>query len=231
MKKSFICLVLTAFMAVSSLPRTAFAETAESNAEAAAEGTEIKQGAVFTIYEDVAEDAWYYGAAYYLKDKAVMKGTDITKFSPDEYVTRGMLAQIINNIDGKKDKVYWSYLDVDENAWYADSVAWCSETGLMKGYGNNLFGPEDNITREQLVFTLYNYAKYKELGNLETTGIQLLDYSDYMSVSGYAGGAMQWALINGIIKGKDNKMLDPQGNATRAEVAQVVKNFMIFYNL
>ena len=52
-----------------------------------------------------------------------------------------------------------------------------------------------------------------------------------MSVSGYAGGAMQWALINGIIKGKDDKMLDPQGNATRAEVAQVVKNFMIFYNL
>ena len=101
----------------------------------------------------------------------------------------------------------------------------------MKGYGNNLFGPEDNITREQLVFTLYNYAKYKGFGNLETTGVQLLDYSDYMSVRGYAGGAMQWALINGIIKGKDDKMLDPQGNATRAEVAQVVKNFMIFYNL
>ena len=107
MKKSFICLVLTAFMAVSSLPKTAFAKTAESNAEAAAEDTEIKQGEVFMIYEDIAEDAWYYGAAYYLKDKAVMKGTDITSFSPNEYVTRGMLAQIINNIDGKKNKVYW----------------------------------------------------------------------------------------------------------------------------
>ena len=101
----------------------------------------------------------------------------------------------------------------------------------MKGYGGGLFGPDDYVTREQLVSILYNYAKYKNFGNMETNGIELLAYKDYADVSGYAGGPMQWALKNQIISGKDGNKLDPKGIASRAEIAQIIRNFMVFYNL
>lgn len=101
----------------------------------------------------------------------------------------------------------------------------------MKGYGGGYFGPDDSITREQLVSILYRYAQYRNFSNLETTGVELLEYNDYASISGYAGGPMQWALKNSIISGKENNMLDPQGIATRAEIAQIIRNFMVFYNL
>ena len=136
-----------------------------------------------------------------------------------------------SDVENDPRKVYWSYFDVKEDAWYADAVAWCSETGIMKGYGEGLFGPDDYVTREQLVSILYNYAKYKNFGNMETNGIELLAYKDYADVSGYAGGPMQWALKNQIISGKDGNKLDPKGIASRAEIAQIIRNFMVFYNL
>jgi len=230
MKKMIVGIIVSAIMAVSSV--NVFAEVAanETTEGISESSVGIESETTFGKFKDVSNDKWYYTAADYVSGKNIMTGTAYGYFSPDLYATRGTLAQIIKNINGESDKVYWSYLDVDENSWYANAIAWCSDAGVMKGYGGGYFGPDDNITREQLVFTLYRYAVYKNFPNLDTTGIELLDYNDYKSVSGYAGGAMQWALKYGIISGKDNKMLDPKGYATRAEVAQVIKNFMIFYN-
>lgn len=244
MKKKIIGILVSAVMAVSSVSAYAadLADTADTtgavNAVSTADAVNetdtssagIESETTYGKYIDVGSDKWYYEAADYVSDKNVMNGTSYGYFSPDLYATRGTLAQIIKNMNGESDKVYWSYLDVKENAWYENAIAWCSDAGVMKGYGGGYFGPDDNITREQLVFTLYRYAVYKGFPDLDTTGIELLDYCDYKSVSGYAGGAMQWALKYGIISGKENKTLDPKGYATRAEVAQVVKNFMIFYN-
>ena len=142
-----------------------------------------------------------------------------------------MTAVILNNIEGKTEKVYWAYLDVEENAWYADSVAWCSENSIINGYGNGYFGPEDEVTREQLVSILYRYAQFKNLDSLETTGVELLEYEDYADISGYAGDPMQWALKIGIISGTDGNTLSPKAVAHRAEIAQIIKNFMEFYKL
>lgn len=182
-------------------------------------------------FNDVDKDAWYAEAVNFVVTRGVMSGISENTFSPDAQATRGTIALIIKNIDGTSEKVYWSYLDVPEDAWYADAVAWCSETNIMKGYGGGYFGPDDSITREQLVSILYRYAQYRNFSNLETTGIELLEYNDYANISGYAGGPMQWALKNSIISGKENNMLDPQGIATRAEIAQIIRNFMVFYNL
>ena len=182
-------------------------------------------------FNDVDKDAWYAEAVNFVVTRGVMSGISENTFSPDAQATRGTIALIIKNIDGTSEKVYWSYLDVPEDAWYADAVAWCSETNIMKGYGGGYFGPDDSITREQLVSILYRYAQYRNFSNLETTGVELLEYNDYASISGYAGGPMQWALKNSIISGKENNMLDPQGIATRAEIAQIIRNFMVFYNL
>lgn len=182
-------------------------------------------------FNDVDKDAWYAEAVNFVVTRGVMSGISENTFSPDAQATRGTIALIIKNIDGTSEKVYWSYLDVPEDAWYADAVAWCSETNIMKGYGGGYFGPDDSITREQLVSILYRYAQYRNFSNLETTGVELLEYNDYANISGYAGGPMQWALKNSIISGKENNMLDPQGIATRAEIAQIIRNFMVFYNL
>lgn len=252
MKKKIIGILVSAVMAVSSVNALA-ADTADtpdtvdtgntvSTADEKineADGTEetetssagIESETTNDRYKDVTSDKWYYDAADYVSDKNVMSGTAYGYFSPDLYATRGTLAQIIKNMYGESGKVYWSYLDVKEGTWYENAIAWCSDAGVMKGYGGGYFGPDDYITREQLVFTLYQYASYKGFDNLDTAGIELLDYSDYKNVSGYAGGAMQWALKNGLLYGKENKTLDPKGNATRAEVAQVLKNFMTFYKI
>ncbi|MEA4972187.1 MAG: S-layer homology domain-containing protein [Candidatus Metalachnospira sp.] len=235
MKKKIIGIIVSAVMAISSAPVYAADETGMTDVTNATKATDADSAGIMSAvtygkYNDVGNDKWYYNAVEYVSDKNIMVGTSYGYFSPNLYATRGTLAQIIKNLNGESDKIYWSYLDVKENSWYADAIAWCSDAGVMKGYGGGYFGPDDNITREQLVFTLYRFAVYKSLPNLETTGIELLDFSDYKKVSGYAGGAMQWALKNGIIAGKDNKMLDPQGNATRAEIAQMIKNFMIYAN-
>lgn len=246
MKKKIFVAILIFTMTVTSF--TAIAEkidsenkentiteenTEENKDEVTEENTETDNAETEeeSKFSDVENDAWYFDSVNFVTERGIMSGTSDTEFSPNDSATRGMIALIMKNIENDPRKVYWSYFDVKEDAWYADAVAWCSETGIMKGYGEGLFGPDDYVTREQLVSILYNYAKYKNYGNMETNGIELLAYKDYADVSGYAGGPMQWALKNQIISGKDGNKLDPKGIASRAEIAQIIRNFMVFYNL
>ena len=130
-------------------------EPSESDAEPSEEGA----------FSDVEADIWYADAVDFVTSRGIMSGTSETTFSPDAPATRGMVALIIKNINGTDEKVYWSYLDVPEDAWYADAVAWCSDKDIMEGYGNGYFGPNDSITREQLVSILYRYAQ--SLSNIQ----------------------------------------------------------------
>ena len=244
MKKKIFAATLIFIMTVTSFTATAQETDSENTADIITENNEEKAESTENAenlseetvdktdeqiqpgFSDVKSDDWYADAVNFVTERGIMSGTSDSTFSPDESATRGMIA-----LEGETRKVYWSYLDVKEDAWYVDAVAWCSESGVMKGYGEGLFGPEDYITREQLVSILYNYAKYKNFGNMETNGVELLAYKDYADVSGYAGGPMQWALKNSIISGKDGNILDPKGIASRAEIAQIIRNFMVFYNL
>ncbi len=202
-------------------------EKTETDGEEVKDEEPSEEGA----FSDVAADIWYADAVDFVTSRGIMSGTSETTFSPDAPATRGMVALIIKNINGTDEKVYWSYLDVPEDAWYADAVAWCSDKDIMEGYGNGYFGPNDSITREQLVSILYRYAQYRNFSNLDTTGVELLKYGDYGDISGYAGGPMQWALKNSILSGRDNNLLEPKGVATRAEIAQIIRNFMVFYTI
>lgn len=109
--------------------------------------------------------------------------------------------------------------DVSSGAWYAEGVAWAAENGIVSGYGGQ-FGPDDSITREQFVVMLWRYAGSPEAGS------QTLDFVDADQVSGYAQEALCWAVENGILRGVGNGVLDPGGTATRAQAAQLLKNFM-----
>ena len=109
--------------------------------------------------------------------------------------------------------------DVQDTKYYAGAVSWAAEKGLVSGYSNGGFGPEDKITREQLAVILWKYAGCPESDHE-------LDFEDEANIAGYAKAALKWANEHKIINGKGSGKLDPSGNATRAEVAQMLKNFM-----
>ena len=174
-------------------------------------------------FTDVAADAWYYDAVAYVYEKGMMTGTnDGTTFSPAMNLTRGMMAQVLFNIEKGTAPAEGSFTDVTADAWYAGAVNWAAANGIVGGYGNGKFGPEDSITREQMAVLLYNYAKFK--GEDMTATADLSAFSDGDQVSGWAEYAMKWAVGEKLISGSNNA-LNPLGTASRAEVAQVLMNY------
>lgn len=174
-------------------------------------------------FTDVAADAWYYDAVAYVYEQGMMKGTnDGTTFSPAMNLTRGMMAQILYNLEKGTAPAEGSFTDVAADAWYADAVNWAAANDIVNGYGNGKFGPEDSITREQMAVLLYNYAKFK--GYDVTTSGDLTTFSDDEKVSDWAEYAMKWAVGEKLINGSNNA-LNPLGTASRAEVAQILMNF------
>ena len=176
----------------------------------------------------MAESAWYYDAVAYVYEKDIMTGTnDGTTFSPTQNLTRGMMARILYNLEGSPDlnseNLGYPFADVSGDAWYADGVYWARQNGIVEGYGDNTFGPEDPITREQMAAILYNYAKFK--GEDLNTSADLSTFTDGAQVSDWAVYAMKWAVAEKLIQGSNNS-LDPLGTATRAEVAQLFMNLL-----
>ena len=158
-----------------------------------------------TGFNDVASSAWYADAVQYVTDKGLMNGTDDNQFSPSASTTRGMLMTVLARYAGE---------DTTGGAtWYEKGMNWAKAKGVSDGTN-----PNANITREQLVTMMYRYA-----GSPATNG-SLDNFSDAASVSSYAVNAIQWAVANGIVNGSNGK-LNPQNNATRAEVAAILMRF------
>ncbi len=174
-------------------------------------------------YSDVSASAWYADAVAYVTDKGMMEG-DSGKFMPLDKLTRSQMAQVLFNLEGKKSVNYaLTFGDMNGTEWYAEAVRWAASEQIVNGYDNGNFGPNDPITREQLVTVLYRYAQYKGL-DTATTEENLTSFADAAQVSGYAVSAMNWAVGAGVINGTDSG-LAPKATATRAEVAQILMNF------
>ena len=190
--------------------------------------------AVFTAVEpepeglpftDVTSGDWFYDAVAYVYDKGMMEGTTDTTFAPAMNLTRSMIAQVLYNLEERPEAPGAAgFTDVAAGAWYADAVNWAAARGIVKGYDTGAFGPEDSVTREQLAAILYRYAQAK---GYDTTqgGMAVREFSDSASISDWAQEAMAWAVNAQVLSGKGNGVLDPQGTATRAEVAQMLMNF------
>lgn len=171
-------------------------------------------------FEDVSSTGWEADAVAFASAHELFSGTSETTFSPDESMSRGMLATVLYNLEDHPDQDgAVTFSDVSSDAWYSDSVAWAAENGIVNGYGDGQFGPDDSITREQFAVMLWNYAGKPEAGG------QALDFKDADQVSGYARAALSWAVENGILNGYDGR-LTPGATATRAQAAQMLKNFM-----
>ena len=180
---------------------------------------------VVNPFTDVSEKDWFYNDAMFVYKNGLMLGTSKTLFGPHGTVTRGMMATILWRMEGSlAPKGENSFTDVEAGRWYADAITWAAENGIFAGYSMDKFGPDDPITREQLTAIFYRYADYKGY-KLTITG-NLDKFEDADKITDYAKTVMQWAVGNGLIKGKSENLLDPQGTATRAEISAMLHRFV-----
>ena len=181
-------------------------------------------------FTDISEKDWFYGDVMFVYENGLMLGTSKTLFSPYGTATRGMMATILWRMEGSPvPKGKNSFTDVEAGKWYADAITWTAENGIFAGYGKDKFGPDDPITREQLAAIFYRYADYK--GYDLTVKGDLDKFKDADKITDYAKTAMQWAVGSGLVKGKSGNLLDPQGTATRAEIAAMLHRFIEKYEL
>lgn len=172
-------------------------------------------------FADVPKDAWYYEAVRFVCERGLMNGYSDGRFGPNDTLSRAQLAQILFNKEGQPAGSGQSdFTDVAGEAWYSAAVRWAADQGIVGGYGDGTFGPNAPITREQLAVMLWRYS-----GSPDATDKEL-HFNDMGEISGFALEAMRWAVENGILNGYGDGQLGPQGQATRAQVAQMLKNFI-----
>ena len=174
---------------------------------------------------DVRGDDWFYDDVAYVYENGLMNGTSETTFSPYISTTRGMIVTILYRMEGKP-AVFEAcpFTDVKAGAYYERAIVWAAENGIVKGYGNGCFGPDDQITREQMAAILYRYAKNRGQDVSVGENTNILSYDDALDISEYAVPAMQWACGAQIIHGADGR-LTPGAKATRAQVAAILHRF------
>lgn len=171
-------------------------------------------------FADVPAESWAADAAAFASARELFGGTGPDTFSPGAPMTRGMLAAVLHNLEGNPvQAASVRFSDVEDGAWYAAGIRWAAACGIVDGYSGGLFGPGDTITREQLAVMLWRYA-----GRPAPTRLRL-DFPDADQVSSWALDALCWAEELGILNGRGN-LLAPSGFATRAEAAQMLKNFL-----
>ena len=193
-------------------------EDTDDNDDETSESTDLN-------FTDVSSSDWFYKGVAYVVDKGVMSGVSENQFDPSGKLTRAMLVQMLYNMESRPAcDAENAFIDVPVGQWYTDAVIWANDEKIVSGMGDGLFAPNMEITREQMVVMLYNYAKYK--GYDVTASADLSTFADSASVSTWAQPAMQWAVAEGYISGMGDSQLAPQGTATRAEIASVIMRFM-----
>ena len=176
---------------------------------------------VSDIFIDVAPNAWYKDAVQYAYENGLMTGVSANEFAPDATTTRGMIVSMLARLEGVESANDAGFADVSDE-WYATAVNWAASVGVVNGYEDNTFRPNDAITREQLAAILMNYSAYK--GEDVSARADLSAYTDQPSA--WAEETMSWAVAEGLISGVTNDELQPQGNATRAQVAAILQRFL-----
>lgn len=171
-------------------------------------------------FTDVRSTDWFSDAVSYVQERGLMSGTSATHFSPNEPTTRAMLVTILYRAAGQPETTgQSSFADVLARDYFANAVAWASENNIVTGYSRTRFGSNDPVSREQIATLLWRYAGSPRAGSAQ-------NFADRNQISDYAADAVNWARANGIVNGRPGNRFDPKANATRAEVATILRNFL-----
>ncbi len=182
-------------------------------------------------FADVTAASWFHQSLDYCVEHNLFKGTSDTMFSPNATMTRGMMIMVLYRLDGCPDtsELINPFKDVSDSTWCADAIKWAYDTGVTEGYKDNTFGTDIKITRAQAAKMLYCFALYKGLDCSKTK--DFAGYADANQVGDWAVPAMKWSLGNGIIQGVSATKLDPNGNATRAQLATILARYAQYYDI
>ena len=176
-------------------------------------------------FKDVDTGKWYHVSIDYVLTHSIMNGVSGTSFAPNSNLTRGMLVQILFNLEGKPQSASTSFSDVKADAWYAKAVGWAAANKVVTGYADGTFRPNAAVTREQAAAILYRYAQSKGIDVSVGEDTNILSYADALQASEYAISALQWAVGAGVLNGKSGNLLAPTGTATRAEIAVIMQRW------
>ena len=179
---------------------------------------------VSDLFIDIAANAWYKDAVQYAYAGGLMTGVSAHEFAPEATTTRAMIVSMLARLEGVESAESAGFADVAANDWYATAVNWAAASGITSGTGDGTFQPNAAITREQLAAILMNYAQYK--GQDVSARATLDTYNDATAISSWANDVMSWAVAEGLLTGVTNDQLQPQGNATRAQVAAILERFL-----
>ena len=184
---------------------------------------------------DVSTKDWFYDSIKFVLERGLMVGTSDSSFGPNLNTSRAMIVTILHRLEGTPEAGGGGFNDVAAGNWYSEATGWAAENSIISGYSNGRFGPNDNITREQLCVILYNYAKFKgyiddindqDKGADSKMSAVLDKFSDNGNVSSWAVEPMKWAVEAGLIMGVNDDKLDPAGTATRAQLAAILQRFI-----
>lgn len=176
---------------------------------------------------DLNTSLWYHQGIDFVLLAGFFKGVTSNTFEPNSPMTRAMMVTVLYRLENTPAITSANpFKDVESGKWYTSAVIWAAGKGIVKGYDADTFGPEDNITREQIATILFRYAQYKGYDVSVGEDTNILSYDDALAISEYAVSAMQWACGAGLIKGRTESTLVPLGTATRAEVATMFMRFI-----
>lgn len=177
-------------------------------------------------FDDISKDDWYYEDVINVFEEGLFTGTDNNRFSPKANITRGMFVTVLYRLEGEP-AVNRSipFEDVSADSYYANAVIWAQQNGIIKGFSEKEFAPNKNITREQIAAMMFRFAQYKGY-DVTQGGMQIREFDDFENISDYAIAAMTWAVNTGLMRGKTQTTINPQDNATRAEIAAIFSRFL-----
>lgn len=176
-------------------------------------------------YNDVKANEWYHEGIDYVLTNNLMVPVAMHSFAPDLNATRSEVITALWEYAGRPVVNYaMLFSDVSQDDDYAEAIRWAASTKIANGYNNTTFGSHDPITREDLATILYRYIQQNG-GGFNGLWMFRLDFSDTASISEYAYEAMAWCIMNGLIKGTSETTLNPQANATRAQLATIIQRF------
>lgn len=183
-------------------------------------------GETGTGFSDVKTDDWFCSAVNYVVGKKLFNGVSDNEFAPNDSLTRAMLVTILYRLDGEPEtEIGEGFADVESGAYYEKAVAWAKANGIVNGITDSEFAPNNNITREQIASIIYRYAKYKGYDVSVGEDTNILSYEDANKISDWAVAAIQWACGAGLINGRTESTIVPDGTATRAEAAAIMQRF------